>query len=70
MIDDRFPDLPEDASWDELKRYANVHLIATFYLIDSRETSKMLGGTQGELTPEQAWAKAEAFYDREIGGVR
>jgi hypothetical protein len=71
MIDDAFPPRPgEDASWDEVKRYANVCLIADVFLNDSRETSKMLGGTLGALTPEQAWAKAEAFYDREIGGVR
>lgn len=64
--DDPFPQLSENASWDELKRWTNVHVLATTFLNDSREFSKMLGGTQGELTPEQAWTKAEAFYDREI----
>lgn len=62
-----FPEELHDASYEDIKRFANIRVMAETLLVDSRKTSELLGGTQGEKTPEQAWAIAEKFYDEKIG---
>ena len=63
--DDLFPPpIGEALTFDQLKRFANVRVLAMTSLAVDRQYGDPVTGRKGELTPQAAWEQAERDYDR------
>lgn len=56
--------LGDNPTFDQLKRFANVRVLALTYLGVDRKNGDPVTGRKGELTTQDAWAQAERDYDR------
>jgi hypothetical protein len=60
IVIDEWPEPPSGASFDEVKRHANIRFLAEYLLgVDTA----LPVGDESELAREQAWKSAEEHFD-------
>lgn len=52
-----------DATWDEIRRYANLQATADYFMtFDENAVKQGLMRPEWRMTPQQAWKAAEEFW--------